>query len=816
MIHEQRISDAVWPMCSGLTTRVGQRKYIRGQIVQKLSFPLKKKGAPTGDVTFTVRKTDDTVILTKVACDAADLTTEIIWYQAIFDTSAFIDEEVRISAEYSGGSVVNLVIVGYNTSDVIADEKLALYAAGWSDIAHDDVAYSYTYEPCIFVAASSDDCARDLLAAFFDLTSTAHYAGYYDVTYKTLGAGARFLDVPIPPGATILEARLRLTARASLANTVVNTRIRCQKHLDPLTFSTIVDFLARNWTTAYINWDAIPAWTAEEIYISPDFKTPLQEVIDQADWQIGSAVTVLWDDFEQRSTQNDNRYRDAYSFDGDPDKAPQLYVRFGIPPPSYRVYIDWEDDTLNSLYGNVSGDVKLPLNWQIGKNEELGKVDAGTAELVLTNYDYKYSPEYAASPLYRYVRPGKMVTITAFYNGIAYPLYHGRINEIVPHPHPEAQEVYFYLVDDMDIWATARVSLPLYENQRTGYLFGKILDEIGWDADKRQIAQGSVAPKYFWASEEYALDKIHQLEDIEGGMAYVDYRGYAVWEDRYYRQVAPQTFSQYTVTRTTNIDYKYNLRNIINVARGSYIIQTYQDEPFPISSKEETYPPEGLYAKRFFLELAGSNPLTYVADYEWNVEHIFAAGRYRLGYYSGSERNWFDSDATITLKGHIATIHFNSVHCTVPWYCSVIFEGFPLEQTGKRVIEKTDATSITEYGRRHYYIDIPLSTSEAKLIALLKRVIARNKDVRVTDMPISLTNYSDEMWNQLLERHVSDKITLQNTPLGLDDNYFINKEIHALSEGKIHETIWILEKVVAGYYWTLGLSELGIGTRLGY
>jgi len=816
MIHEQRVITGGQSLYNGLIIRFGQRLFARGQTIQKLSFPLLKVGAPTGDVTFTVRKLDDTIILSKVLSDASAISDEIGWYEVIFDTPAFVDEEVRILVEFSGGIDAANCIAAYVTDNVMADEKKTQYIAAWADSSIYDAAYSYTYEPCISVAASADDCY--VLPSASDLGKVIPYvaAGYQNAGAPDFGSAMRFLSLPIPPGANVLEARLRFRAFYSLSNNNVNTRIRCQKAINPPTFSTYADFAARTWTTEYINWDAIGGWTAGEIYISPDFKTPLQEVVDQVDYQVGDALVVLWDDFEERSSANDNTYRAGYSFDGDPDKSVELYVRFEIPPPSYRVYIDWEDDALNTLYGNVSRDVIYPITWEIGKNEGLGRVDAGTAELHLTNHDYKYSPEYASSPLFGYVRPGKMVTITAYANGIAYPQYYGRINEIVPHPHPEMQEVYLYLVDDMDILATARINLPLYEDQRTGYLIGKILDAAGWDADKRQIALGSVAPNFFYASEEFALDKIHELEDLEGGLFYVDRRGYAVWDDRYYRQVAPQIFSQYTVTKTTNIDYKYSLQNIINVARGTYIIQTYQDTPFSTSYKEETYPPEGLYAKRFMLKLASSGPSIWVVDYEWNVEHIFAAGRYRLGYYWGTEGTWYNSDATVSLKGHIATVHFNSVHCVTPWLCSVVFEGFSLEETGGLVVEVEDATSITEYGRRHYYIDIPLSTSEVKLRSLLKRLIARNKDVRVTDMPISLVNYDEDIWVQLLERHISDKITLQNVPLGIDGNYFINKVIHSISSGNIHETTWILEKVVAGYYWTLGLSQLGVNTRLGH
>jgi len=817
MIHEQRQANGTWQLLSGFTTRAGQRLFIRGQTVQKLSFPLKKKGTPTGDVTFTVRKIDDTVILSKVACDAAELTTELIWYEAIFDTAEFIDEEVRVLVEYGGGNILNFVSVGYYSGGIIADEKLSLYTAGWADIAGDDITYSYTYEPCIFVAASSDDCAKDSLAPWFDITSVAFYAGYYGYhgTYKTLGSAARFLNVPIPPGATILEARLRLIASDSVSNTVVNTRLRCQKAIEPMTFSTEVDFDARTWTTAYVNWDAIGAWTQDEIYISPDFAIPLQEVVDQPGYQVGDAIAVLWDDFEQRSTQSNGRYRVAYSFDDDPDKAPQLYVRFEIPPPSYRVYIDWEDDTLNSLYGNITKDVK-GASWEIGKNQELGHADAGTGELVLNNTDLKYAPWYGASPLYDYVKPGKMVTITAFHDGIGCPLYRGRINNIVPHLDPAMQDVYIYLVDDMAILATTRISTALYTDTRTGVLINAILDAVGWDADMREISVGSIVIDYFWCDEEFALDRIHALEDIEGGMFYIDHRGYAVWEDRFLRYKPPHVFSQYTLTSVANLDYNYNLTNVRNRARGTFQRKaTWTDEWVILDSWgiQPDYMRERQHWHGYTACARAGIMLSPGAfDFVWETPDFFVD-------YTFHCTNMIGVDMTGTLsivESNIGKRFYISGTNPESYYLIVWMwvQGHILIDGVKQEIEVEDATSQNAYGIRDYYISSPFSTSKAKLKSLVVRVLARNKDVRITDMPVTLTNATDELWDQILDRHVSDKITLTLATYGIDDTYFINKEIHTLTKGYVHQVTWILEKVAPEYYWVLGMSQLGIGTRL--
>lgn len=819
MTEEQRTIDDVGALTE-IATRMGQRLYIKGRWIKSLSFPLVNPGAWTGAVTFTVRKvSDNSVIVSKLWGDAGDISDEIAWYEVIFDDLTWIDEEVRVLTEYAAPSGDDYIKQGYSDTAKGTEKRTAWSSFGeaWTDQADKAAAYSYDYEPCVSVAASADDCSKDEDSGGFWLTT--HFgAGYASATYPSMGSAARIFNLPIPKGVTITAAQLRLTAFESRATAGVKTRIRCQAAVNPKTFSTVVDFDARSWTTAYVNWDDIAAWTQDEVYVSPDFKAALQAVIDQPDWQTGNAVVVLWDDFEERSDAVNLTTRVAYSFDTDPDKSPQLYVAFEFEEeltPSYKYSIDWEDFDLNSLYGNITGDVKPGATWEMGKEAELGRASAGTAEIVLTNHDFKYSPNYGASPLFGYVRPGKILTITAFFEGIEYPQYCGRLNKIVPHPALDQQDIYIYCVDDMDILATTRISLALYEDTKSGALITAILDAVGWDADKRQIAVGTVAPNYFTCHEEFALEKIHELEDIEGGFFYVDCRGYAVWEGRYYRATAPRIFPKYTITHTTGIDYEYSLEHIRNKARGTYILQGTLTGPFPPTLDPEDEP-DGYYRLPLRAKLISVDPLVYETDYEWNVEHFFVEGSYRFGYWWGNwPKYWVEADAVVSLAGRILTVHVNSFP-TGLWWVTFYFEGYPLRETGKLVVEESDATSISEYGQRDYYIDSPLSTDETKLKSLLGRIIARNKDVRVTDMPIDLVNHSDEMWKQILERHISDKIILQCVPLGIDDNYFINKVIHRVSSGNVHEARWVLERVAPEYYWTLGLSELGIGTRLGY
>lgn len=132
---------------SGDNTRHGQKLTITNRTITKLSFKLSKAGSPTGDITFTIRGTDDDNVvsgLTKVWADAATLDGTLTWHEVEFTTPANVNEEVRICCEFSGGNAGNFVAVS-NADNVKSGEEASSYDAGWTDIPTADCDYKYSY-----------------------------------------------------------------------------------------------------------------------------------------------------------------------------------------------------------------------------------------------------------------------------------------------------------------------------------------------------------------------------------------------------------------------------------------------------------------------------------------------------------------------------------------------------------------------------------------------------------------------------------------------------------------------------------------------
>ncbi len=199
-------------------------------------------------------------------------------------------------------------------------------------------------DPTWQVAAITDDCRRDHVSGnYFGTAMLYQAAGYQDGLYTDIGGGMRFLNITIPVGGTITLAQLKMIAVPS-GNNTVNTRLRAQANVNPATFSNAADFDARTWTTAFIRWDAIPSWTGEVEYTSPDIKTCIQEVVNLPGWASGNPIVVEWDDWEKRSTQAPNMFRYAYAYDGSTIKAPKLYIEYTTlpPPPVTETHAGWD------------------------------------------------------------------------------------------------------------------------------------------------------------------------------------------------------------------------------------------------------------------------------------------------------------------------------------------------------------------------------------------------------------------------------------------------------------------------------------------
>lgn len=126
------------------------QKVTLNATINKIQFFLKKYGTPTGSISACIRKvSDDSIIATSTtSLDASSLTTTYAWYDFAFDDVA-VNEEVRLTVEFSGGNITNYVLVGYQSTDVISGCISGYSSGAWTDWTTNDTTIQ-VYAPSEF------------------------------------------------------------------------------------------------------------------------------------------------------------------------------------------------------------------------------------------------------------------------------------------------------------------------------------------------------------------------------------------------------------------------------------------------------------------------------------------------------------------------------------------------------------------------------------------------------------------------------------------------------------------------------------------
>ena len=102
-----------------------------------------------------------------------------------------------------------------------------------------------------------------------------------------------FRDVNIPSGASITDARLRITAAVEdSANSSANVNIYFNAVDTPALPESWAEAMALAKTAA-VKWTNIPAWTTGTVYESPDIKAILQAIVDRPGYVQGGSVIVI-------------------------------------------------------------------------------------------------------------------------------------------------------------------------------------------------------------------------------------------------------------------------------------------------------------------------------------------------------------------------------------------------------------------------------------------------------------------------------------------------------------------------------------------
>lgn len=223
--------------------------------------------------------------------------------------------------------------------------------------------------------------------------------------------GLRFPNVNLPDGVTIDQASIAFTADGD-SDDPCNLTFYGETAVNSATFNTNdYNISSRSRTASSVNWNNVPDWNKEVEYDSPNLAALVSEIASISGWVSGNPMTFLI---------SGNGERKAFSWDDDPDFAPQLSITYSRPAFDYIVVVETLDlgpghtlTTVGQHTGTISptatliddldfgyfgfnvgcyaqadnGDNLWGINRFTGYNDVLANVPAGGVEAMTFTFD---------------------------------------------------------------------------------------------------------------------------------------------------------------------------------------------------------------------------------------------------------------------------------------------------------------------------------------------------------------------------------------------------------------------------------------------
>jgi hypothetical protein len=252
------------------------------------------------------------------------------------------------------------------------------------------------------------------------------------------------------------------------------------------------------------------------------------------------------------------------------------------------VEIDWTDSGLydhpnSNLSDNAAGTSRLlqgSLTTQRGRDSArpLGQAMVASGSAQVHNVDRLLSPEFAGSPIYQLVEPGRAYRMRmaagtpidydapipydddVLYDGASIlPVVTGFLEEPAFDSGLGAHPTTLACIGSLSrLSGGTPISTTLYQNIRTDEALTHLLDAAGWPAADRVIAVGDTTLALWWLDTADPFNAALEILASEGAPAYLgeDSLGRLIFENRNYRT---------TATRSTTSRRTFSDRQIIRV-----------------------------------------------------------------------------------------------------------------------------------------------------------------------------------------------------------------------------------------------------------
>jgi hypothetical protein len=209
-----------------------------------------------------------------------------------------------------------------------------------------------------------------------------------------------------------------------------------------------------------------------------------------------------------------------------------------------------------------------------GRNIMRDQYEAGTATIrVLDPLSY-FNPQNVNSPYFGYLTPLRKLRVAATYAGTSYFLYSGYTTEY-KYTYPQGQETGYVDIICSDALrlmqqATVTTVASATAGQDTGTRITKILDQVFWPTNMRQIDTGNTTCVADPGTARTSLDALFNAAFSEQGAFYIDQEGTANFKNRTNTitsaSATPIEFNQTGGIPYKNLTFAFDDKLIINSA----------------------------------------------------------------------------------------------------------------------------------------------------------------------------------------------------------------------------------------------------------
>lgn len=237
--------------------------------------------------------------------------------------------------------------------------------------------------------------------------------------------------------------------------------------------------------------------------------------------------------------------------------APRLkaYIAFGssyaVPSPS------WTD---------VSNRLRT-LSTRRGRQSQLDRVEAGTANFVLDNRDGWLTPMNGASPYYPYVIPRRQVKFEAEHETGTYPIFRGYIRSITPSSgEGNADSVVAVEAADAFMLLRGRTYTGATTAETSDSRINTLLAGIAWPYALMDLGTGSTTVSAYTYSNANLLQACQEAEAAELGTFFASRDGKLTFQGRHYRATASigYTFDCKTGIPYSSVTFDYSDDGVFN------------------------------------------------------------------------------------------------------------------------------------------------------------------------------------------------------------------------------------------------------------